>query len=59
MNFFDLAEYSVTVAWFKNLSVTTLRTAIMKCTVLVYAKMSGNMQQNVDGCNHNQELLQY
>lgn len=59
MNFFDLSEYLVMVAWFKNLSVTAVRTARMKGTVFAYAKMGGNMQQNVDGCNHDEELLQY
>lgn len=55
--FFNLAEYLVMMVWFKNLCVTTVQTARMKCTVFAYDKMAGKMQQNLDGCNRNQEFV--
>lgn len=41
---------------FKNLSVMTVQATRIKCAVIAYTKMSGNMQQNLDGRNHNQKF---
>lgn len=54
MRFFHLAEYLVMLlAWFKNLCVTTVQATRIKCA---YNKMAGNMQQDLDGYNHNQKF---
>lgn len=57
MNFFDLAEYLVMVVWFKNLCVTTVQTAGMKCTVCAYDKMAGNMQKTCMAATITRSLL--
>lgn len=46
--FFDLAEYSEMVVWFKNLCVTTVQRARMKCTV--FAQPSPGVCCNIK-CN--------
>lgn len=55
--FFYLAEYLVMLlVWVKNLCVMTVQATRIKYTVLAYAKITGNMQQNLDGCKHNQNF---